>query len=86
MAYYQILSWKHLPSQVKAFQGANEVTEPLPQEFQEAIDREAMRTGEFGTDAYLEGWSWSEERELPGTPEEVLRAVVDRCLSGRPPA
>ena len=85
MARYKILRWKELPSQVKAFDEEQEVKELLPARFQEAIDRAAMRSGEFGTDAYLDGWSWSEEEELPGDPEEVAASVVARLTKDFPP-
>jgi hypothetical protein len=28
-------------------------------------------------DAYLEGWCWGPEEERPGTPDQVLAAVLE---------
>ncbi len=50
-------------------------------EFQEAIDRQAMKQGLAGTDAYLAHWQWSERQERSGDPPAVLAAVV-RDLEG----
>jgi hypothetical protein len=77
MARYRVLSWRDIPSQVKATDetGAS-ASRQLAGHFQERIDGEAMRLGLYGTDAYLEEWSWSEEQDRPGTADEVADAVA----------
>lgn len=77
MASYKVLSWHGIPSQVKATDedGANAST-LLPVPFQQEIDRVAMVEGLTGTDAYLEGWSWSEPAERDGPVEDVAKAVA----------
>lgn len=77
MAEYQVLYWKDIPAQVRVFDGKRRVARQMPPEFQEAIDRRAMKEGLSGTDAYLAHWQWSERRERPGDPQTVLHAVAE---------
>src|SRR5205807_2404794 len=56
MATYQIMSWKHIPAHVKAWDEKGEVKRLLPDRFQAAIDAYAMKDGSTDMDAYLEGW------------------------------
>ena len=61
---------------MKAFgDDGTSVSRQLDPWFQQEIDREAMRLGLIGSDAYLEQWQWGEPDERPGAPEEVLDAV-----------
>jgi hypothetical protein len=48
----------------------------LAARFQEAIDEAAMRLGDTGADAYLEGWERSPWTAADGTPAEVLDRVT----------
>jgi uncharacterized protein YfaP (DUF2135 family) len=77
MASYQVMSWRGIPSQVNASDetGAT-VRVSLPAFFQQEIDRVAMAEGLVETDAYLEGWSWSELADRRGTATEVAEAVA----------
>ena len=76
MARFQILLWGDIPSVVKAFaDDGTSVSRQLDDWYQQEIDREAMRLGLTGSDAYLEHWRWGEADERPGTPEEVLDTV-----------
>jgi hypothetical protein len=76
MASYQVTFWKHIPSQVKAWEGSDEVKGMMPDRFQVAIDAYSMREGSTDMDAYLEGWRRGPVEELAGTPAEVLAAVI----------
>ena len=76
MAKYQVMFWKHIPSQVKAWDGASEVKRMMPDRFQVAIDAFAMKDGSTDMDAYLEGWRRGPVEEREGSPEEVLAAVI----------
>ena len=76
MATYQVMFWKHIPSQVKAWEGETQVKRMMPDRFQVAIDAFSMREGSTEMDAYLEGWHWGPVEERPGTPDEVLAAVI----------
>ena len=76
MASYQVMFWKHIPSQVKAWDGDAQVKKMMPDRFQVAIDAYAMKDGSTDMDAYLDGWRWGPVEAMAGTPEEVLAAVV----------
>ena len=78
--------WKHIPSQVKAWDEGTEVKRMLPDRFQVAIDAYAMKDGSTPMDAYLEGWSWGPVEERDGTPEDVLAAVIAQLDSDNPRA
>ena len=86
MASYQVTYWKHIPSQVKAWEGSHEVKGMLPDRFQAAIDAYAMKDGSTDMDAYLEGWRRGSVEERPGTAEEVLAAVIEELDAANPRA
>ena len=76
MAKYQVLYWKHIPAQVKVSgEGQRTVSRPMPDRFQEEIDRIAMEQGLTGTDEYLTHWRWTPKQERPGAAEEVADRV-----------
>jgi hypothetical protein len=76
MASYQVMFWKHIPSQVKAWEGDAQVKLMMPDRFQVAIDAYAMKDGSTDMDAYLDGWRWGPVEARDGSPDEVLAAVV----------
>lgn len=77
MTRYRVLAWDGIPAQVKAYEeGRRALSAELPNWFVEHIDREAMRQGVFGSDEYLERWSWSDYEEREGTAEEVVAALL----------
>ena len=84
MASYQVMFWKHIPSQVKAWEGATQVKRMLPDRFQAAIDAYAMKDGSTDMDAYLDGWQWGPVRERTGSPEEVAGAVIAELDASNP--
>ena len=84
LARYQVMYWKHIPSQVKAWDGGSEAKSMLPGRFQAAIDAYAMRDGSTDMGAYLEGWRWGPEEERPGTPDQVLAAVLEELDAANP--
>ncbi|TMG28689.1 MAG: hypothetical protein E6H97_03985 [Chloroflexi bacterium] len=86
MARYQVMFWKHIPSQVKAWDEGTEVKRMLPDRFQVAIDAYAMKDGSTDMDAYLEGWSRGPVEEREGSPEEVLTAVIAELDAANPRA
>jgi len=75
MAYYQILYWQEIPSQVKAWDDFDEVKFELSEKFMQEIDRTAQRKGLTGTDDYLDQWHWSDEQERDGDPQAVAEAL-----------
>ncbi len=77
MVKYQILYWKHVPSQVKVFEeGQRPVSRQMPARFQAEINRVAMAQGLAGTDDYLSHWQWSPTMEREGSAEDVADALV----------
>lgn len=81
MASYRVLYWQDVPSQIKAEDDADDVTLPLPDRFQERIDRLAAERGLGGADDYLAQWRWSEDEERDGTAREVAEAVRDELIA-----
>jgi len=86
MAQFQVMYWKHIPSQVMAWQGAKNAKRMLPDYFQAAIDAYAMKDGSTDMDAYLEGWHRGPVDERDGTPEEVIDALVEELTAANPRA
>ena len=77
MVKYQILYWKHVPSQVKVFEeGKRPVSRQMPARFQAEINRIAMAEGLAGTDDYLSQWQWTTKMEREGSAEGVADALV----------
>jgi hypothetical protein len=77
MASYRVMSWRDIPSQVKASDDTGTtVSQMLPPFFQQEIDRVAMAEGLMGTDEYLEAWAWSDESAREGSAQDVAEAVV----------
>jgi hypothetical protein len=75
MASYQVMFWKHIPSQIKAWEGDTQAKRMLPDRFQAAIDAYAMKDGSTDMDAYLDGWRWGPVEERAGSPDEVAAAL-----------
>ncbi len=84
MASCQVMFWKHIPSQVKAWDDDQEVKRMLPDYFQAAIDAYAMKDGSTEMDAYLDGWRWGPVEEREGAPREVVDALVDELTVANP--
>lgn len=84
MANYQVMYWKHIPSQVKAWDAESEAKRMLPDYFQAAIDAYAMKDGSTDMDAYLEGWKWGPVEERAGGPQEIVAVVVEELTAANP--
>jgi hypothetical protein len=81
VAFFQILCWQDIPSQIKAWDDFDEIKVDLGLRFTERIDRAAQSQGLTSTDDYLAQWKWSEEQERAGTAQEVAEAVKKECES-----
>jgi hypothetical protein len=86
MARYRVMSWRGIPSQVKATDEAGSATRMLPNKWQQEIDRIAMREELTGTDEYLEQWGWSAESERAGSADEVAEAVLAELVEAGLPS
>lgn len=84
MATYQILYWHDIPLQVRAGGRRDRVSVELPARFQVAVDKAAMAAGLTGTDAYLDGFRWSDAQTRDGTPREVATAVAAELAAQHP--
>lgn len=84
MAKYQVMYWKHIPSQVKAWDGETETKRMLPDYFQAAIDAYAMKDGSTEMEAYLEGWHWASIEERHGSPQDVLDSLIEEITAANP--
>jgi hypothetical protein len=76
MATFQIMYWHDIPLQVRAGGRRDRVSVELPERFQVAVDNAAMAANLTGTDAYLDGFRWSDPEEREGNPDEVAAAVA----------
>jgi hypothetical protein len=84
VASYQVMYWKHIPSQIKAWEGDVQAKRMMPDYFQAAIDAFAMKDGSTDMDAYLEGWRRGPIEERDGTPDEVLDALIEELSAASP--
>ena len=75
MAFYQILFWQDIPSQVKAWDDFDEVKIELAPRFTSRIDQAAQTQGLTSADDYLNQWRWSKQQERDGTVKEVAESV-----------
>jgi hypothetical protein len=56
MAQLTVVYWRHIPAQVIVKQGRQTAKRQLPERFEKAIDRAAMRANLRDTDSYLAEW------------------------------
>jgi hypothetical protein len=84
MAKYQVMFWKHIPAQVKAWDEGGEVKRMLPDRFQAAIDAFAMKDGSTEMGAYLEAWRWGDAEERVGSAEDVANTLVKELDAANP--
>ena len=82
MAFYQVLYWQNIPSQVKAWDDADEFKVALAPRFMTRIDEAAQSQGLTATDDYLAQWRWSDEQERDGTAAEVAEAIKKELEAG----
>ena len=73
-----IVYWRDMPAQVIVGKGRRGAKAPLPERFEQAIDRAAMRVGAKDSDAYLSEWRKVASGERDGTPDEAAKAEAER--------
>jgi hypothetical protein len=78
MAKLTVVYWRDIPAQVIVRQGRTAAKRQLPERFEQAIDRCAMRVGARDTDAYLAEWRRGEPAPVEGDLEEVAEAEAVR--------
>lgn len=78
MAEVTIVYWRDIPAQVIVGKGRRGIKKPLPERFEKAIDRCAMKVGVIGTDAYLAQWRKAAPVTVAGEDEAVAAAEAAR--------
>ncbi len=73
-----IVYWRDIPAQVIVGKGRRGSKAPLPERFEQAIDRAAMKIGAKDSDAYLSEWRKAAPYEVAGDPSEVATREADR--------
>ena len=74
-----IVYWRDMPAQIIVGKGRRGVKRPLPERFEQAIDRAAMKSGAAGSDAYLEGFRKADPYPVDGASDtDVADAEVAR--------
>ena len=71
-----IVYWRDIPAQVIVGKGRRGVKRALPERFEQAIDRCAMRVGARDTDAYLAEWRKAAPYEAEGDDEAAAEAAL----------
>jgi len=73
-----IVYWRDIPAQVIVGRGRRGAKAPLPERFEQAIDRAAMKVGARDTDAYLAEWRKGDPYPAEGDPQEAALAEAER--------
>lgn len=73
-----VVYWRDIPAQVLVGRGRAAVKRPLPERFEQAIDRAAMKAGMAGTDAYLAQWRRVAGGSADGTDADAADAAAQR--------
>ena len=73
-----IVYWRDIPAQVIVGKGRRGAKVQLPERFEQAIDRAAMKVGAQDTDSYLAEWRKAAPYPVDGDPDEVARSEAER--------
>jgi cytochrome c peroxidase len=76
-----IVYWRDIPAQVIVGKGRRGAKAPLPERFEQAIDRVAMKVGASETDAYLAEWRKAAPYEVAGDQAEIAAAEAARIVA-----
>ncbi len=78
MAKLTVVYWRDIPAQVIVRQGRTAAKRQLPERFEQAIDRCAMKVGARDSDTYLAEWRRGEPVPVEGDLEEMAEAEAVR--------
>jgi len=78
MAEVTIVYWRDIPAQVIVGKGRRGAKHPLPERFEQAIDRCAMKVGAKDADAYMADWRKAAPYTVEGADAEVAAAEAAR--------
>lgn len=73
-----VVYWRDIPAQVIVGKGRRGAKMPLPERFEQAIDRAAMKVGAGDTDAYLAEWRKAAPYQVEGEATDVAAAEAAR--------
>jgi hypothetical protein len=73
-----VVFWRDIPAQVIVGGGRRGAKVQLPERFEQAIDRAAMRAGARDSDAYMADWRRVASGAVEGEPMEVAAAEATR--------
>jgi hypothetical protein len=73
-----IVYWRDIPAQVIVGKGRRGTKKPLPERFEQAIDRAAMKSGAADTDDYLAEWRKAAPYSVEGEADQVAEAEAAR--------
>ena len=76
-----IVYWRDIPAQVIVGKGRRGEKRALPERFEQAIDRAAMKVGAEDTDAYLAEWRKAAPFTVEGSDAEVADSEAARLDS-----
>lgn len=78
MANVVIVYWRDIPAQVIVGKGRRGEKRILPERFEQAIDRAAMKVGAGDSDAYLAEWRKAAPVSVEGEDAAIADAEVAR--------
>lgn len=71
-----LVYWRDIPAQVIVGKGRRAAKVQLPERFEQAIDRCAMKIGAKDADAYLAEWRKVASGEIEGDQDEIARDLA----------
>lgn len=72
MAQLTIVYWRDMPAQIIVKAGRKQAKRQLPERFEQAIDRAAMKSGAASTDDYLSEWRRGDPVSIEGDDLEAM--------------
>ena len=73
-----IVYWRDIPAQITVGKGRRGTKAQLPERFEQAIDRAAMKSGAAGTYEYLSEWRKGTPYQVEGEASEIIQAETAR--------
>jgi diketogulonate reductase-like aldo/keto reductase len=73
-----IVYWRDIPAQVIVGKGRSGTKVQLPERFEQAIDRCAMKIGAKDADLYLAEWRKATPYPVDGEPAEIAKSEAAR--------
>ena len=73
-----IVYWRDIPAQVIVGKGRKGAKRQLTERFEQAIDRDAMKSGLAGTDDYLSEWRKVQTATIDGDAIAIADAEAER--------